>query len=238
MNKKEVLLPSYLKTIYLRPDIKFLYKPLYYPKIKTAKDFKNIIGKFQLIQTPVKKYTSVYSKNDLFCLSDINLLQQTKQFLQDLNDYSYFNDFYIKLNKNFKDLIIKTNLNLIKTYNPLLNSIQLILHNNNYVLGVYNSEFGNQYLFYIPLVEIFKLYKQARKEFDKNGSSIKFLTLQEIYKICNSNNWQLIHEDNNTYTLEDLKIKTSIMHGAIIKKFNTLRDVQIYFDKFKKQKQE
>lgn len=236
--KNYVWLKSYLKTIYLRPDVKFLYKPLYYPEIKNAKDFKNIIGKLQLIQNPTKNYTSVCGKNDLFCLFDVDILQQTKQFLQDLNDYSYFNNFYIKLNKDFKDLIIKTNFNLIKTYNPLLNSIHLVLHDNGYVLGVYNSEIGNQYLFYIPLNEIFKLYKQARKEFDKNGSSVKFLTLQEIYKICNLKGWQLIHEDNNTYTLEDLKIKTSMVHGAKIEKFNTLRDVQIYFDKFKKQEQE
>lgn len=231
--KNYVWLKSYLKTIYLRPDIKFLYKSLYYPEMKTAKDFKNIIGKFQLIQEPTKNYTSICGKNDLFCLFDIDLLQQTKQFLQDLNDYSYFNNFYIKLNKDFKDLIIKTNFNLIKTYNPLSNSIRLVLHNNGYVLGVYNAEIGNQYLFYMPLFEIFKLYKQARKEFNKSGAGIKFLTLQEIYKICNLKNWQLIHEDNNTYTIEDLKIKSSMVHGIIIKKFNTLRDVQIYFDKIK-----
>ena len=227
-------LAFYLKTIYYRPDIDFLYKPLYYPEIKTAKDFKNIIGKFQLIQTPLKKHTSVCGKDNTFCLSDIDIHKQTKQFLQDLNDYNYNNDFYIKLNENFKDLILTTNFNCMKAFNrnPMFNSIRLVLQDNGYVLGVYNAEIGHTYLFYIPLTEILKLYKQARIDFDKEGQSIKFKTLKEIQEICNHKNWQLIHEDDNTYSLEDLTHKNSMTHGVVLKKINTFRDVQIYFDRF------
>lgn len=43
----------------------------------------------------------------------------------------------------------------------------------------------------------------------------------ELREVINRYNLQVIHEDNDTYIVEDMNRKRSMTHGAIIKVFQT-----------------
>ena len=39
---------------------------------------------------------------------------------------------------------------------------------------------------------------------------------------------QIVHEDNNTYYIEDMKFKTSMVHGRVIRTCRTPKEVDAY----------
>ena len=59
------------------------------------------------------------------------------------------------------------------------------------------------------------------------------MTIQEkinnrgLKQVLNKYNMQVIHEDNDTYTLEDMNQKRSMTHGAIIDNFKT--DIELLY---------
>lgn len=157
-------LKSTFKTIYNRPDIKFLYKPLYYPKMTTAKQFKKHIGK---IVYKIKPYNTniINVNNNYFCLFDC-MFTPRKEFENQIEARNkLYKTTYLELNKTFINKIYNNDFNIINTHNPIYNSIELIDQKNGYVLGVYNAEIGNKFLFYMPLEEIKKLYQEAVQEY-------------------------------------------------------------------------
>lgn len=160
-------LQNTLKTVYLRPEINFLPRGLKYPEMKTAEQFQEIIGDVVL-------YSKNYALNlckpegNIFCLSDSrvgtfknDLIFEAEQKIQNRNNYT---SFYLKINKEFKNKLLKNEFDVINSYSPMYNSIELINHNNGFVLGVYNAEIGSRWLFYMPVEEIKKLYKEGAKE--------------------------------------------------------------------------
>ena len=47
-------------------------------------------------------------------------------------------------------------------------------------------------------------------------------------ELANKLRLQVIHEDNDTYVIEDMRFKTSMVHGKVIKTCKTLREVDTY----------
>ena len=66
------------------------------------------------------------------------------------------------------------------------------------------------------------------------------MTIQEkinnrgLKQILNKYNMQVIHEDNDTYTLEDMNQKRSTVHGAIIGNFKTDIELLYYLEDIKR----
>ena len=55
-----------------------------------------------------------------------------------------------------------------------------------------------------------------------------------LKQVLNKYNMQVIHEDNDTYTLEDMNQKRSMVHGAIIGNFKTHIDLVNYLEDIKR----
>jgi SepF-like predicted cell division protein (DUF552 family) len=72
----------------------------------------------------------------------------------------------------------------------------------------------------------------------------KRMTLNEILEtypvdlksFINKNRLQIIHEDNDTYVIEDLKQKTSMVHGRVIKVCKTPFEVIKYLNDLRAEK--
>ena len=47
-------------------------------------------------------------------------------------------------------------------------------------------------------------------------------------ELANKLRLQVIHEDNDTYVIEDMKFKTSMVHGRVIKTCKTPKEVNAY----------
>ena len=47
-------------------------------------------------------------------------------------------------------------------------------------------------------------------------------------ELANKLRLQVIHEDNDTYVIEDMRFKTSMVHGKVIKTCRTPREVDAY----------
>ena len=47
-------------------------------------------------------------------------------------------------------------------------------------------------------------------------------------ELANKLRLQVIHEDNDTYVIEDMRFKTSMVHGRVIKTCKTPREVDAY----------
>ena len=66
------------------------------------------------------------------------------------------------------------------------------------------------------------------------------MTIQEkinnrgLKQVLNKYNMQVIHEDNDTYTLEDMNQKRSMVHGAIIGNFKTDIELLHYLEDIKR----
>ena len=66
------------------------------------------------------------------------------------------------------------------------------------------------------------------------------MTIQEkindrgLKQVLNKYNMQVIHEDNDTYTLEDMNQKRSMVHGAIIDNFKTDIELLYYLEDIKR----
>ena len=66
------------------------------------------------------------------------------------------------------------------------------------------------------------------------------MTIQEkinnrgLKQVLDKYNMQVIHEDNDTYTLEDMKQKRSMTHGAIIGNFKTDIELLCYLEDIKR----
>ena len=66
------------------------------------------------------------------------------------------------------------------------------------------------------------------------------MTIQEkindrgLKQVLNKYNMQVIHEDNDTYTLEDMNQKRSMVHGAIIGNFKTDKELLNYLEDIKR----
>ena len=54
-----------------------------------------------------------------------------------------------------------------------------------------------------------------------------------LKQVLNKYNMQVIHEDNDTYTLEDMNQKRSMVHGAIIDNFKTDIELLNYLEDIK-----
>lgn len=160
-------LPHVLKTVYKRPDISFLYRPLYYPEMITAKQFQKTIGNFKLF---VKKHNEspIKPENNILCLFDchINFYDELIQDIKQENPQKYVS-FYLQLNEDFKQKLLNNDFDVINSYSPMHNSIELIDHKNGKILGIYRAEIGERYLFYMPKEEIIKLYQTAVNNYKK-----------------------------------------------------------------------
>lgn len=55
-----------------------------------------------------------------------------------------------------------------------------------------------------------------------------------LKQVLNKYNMQVIHEDNDTYTLEDMNQKRSMTHGAIIGNFKTDKELLNYLEDIKR----
>ena len=55
-----------------------------------------------------------------------------------------------------------------------------------------------------------------------------------LKQVLNKYNMQVIHEDNDTYTLEDMNQKRSMVHGAIIGNFKTDIELLNYLEDIKR----
>lgn len=55
-----------------------------------------------------------------------------------------------------------------------------------------------------------------------------------LKQVLNKYNMQVIHEDNDTYTLEDMNQKRSMTHGAIIGNFKTDKELLNYLENIKR----
>ena len=66
------------------------------------------------------------------------------------------------------------------------------------------------------------------------------MTIQEkindrgLKQVLNKYNMQVIHEDNDTYTLEDMNQRRSMTHGAIISNFKTEIELLNYLEDIKR----
>ena len=66
------------------------------------------------------------------------------------------------------------------------------------------------------------------------------MTIQEkinnrgLKQVLDKYNMQVIHEDNDTYTLEDMNQKRSMVHGAIIGNFKTDKELLNYLEDIKR----
>ena len=55
-----------------------------------------------------------------------------------------------------------------------------------------------------------------------------------LKQVLDKYNMQVIHEDNDTYTLEDMNQKRSMVHGAIIGNFKTDKELLNYLEDIKR----
>lgn len=65
------------------------------------------------------------------------------------------------------------------------------------------------------------------------------MTIQEeinnrgLQQVINRYNFQVIHKDNNTYVLEDMNNKRTMVHGTVVKIFQTNIELLNYLEYLK-----
>ena len=60
------------------------------------------------------------------------------------------------------------------------------------------------------------------------------INARELKQVLNKYNMQVIHENNDTYTIEDMNQRRSMTHGAILKNFKTDVELLNYLEDIKR----